>query len=194
MDTESKQNDSLIDYCRNFHLQSKVLCLSANTRSLYHAILMEFNGSYYPAEMILPNVDLMKISGIHSSSSFNRARQELVENEFIFCEGQTYRLPRSQKLQQRFRKPAKRRRNAAFLSSPKTLELPGKKDIDIDRDVQAPEKFLKSDDICPCNEGATAMRGGEKVENVCNGDNPGAGAPGCGNDDGRRETATSSSD
>ena len=137
---ESKEKDSLIDYEKGFHIQSKILCLSANARSLYQAILMEFNQEYYPAELPLPSVYLKQISGIHSSSSFINARKTLIEHGFIFCEDQTYRLPRSEKIQKRFRTASKRKRNAALFTTPHLLELPGKKDRDRDRDAQAPEK------------------------------------------------------
>lgn len=82
----------LTDYFKAFRVASKCMGFSANTRSLYYALLELFDENYYPAELYIKNVYLQARSGITSTSSFDRARDMLINNKLITCHKQTYGL------------------------------------------------------------------------------------------------------
>jgi hypothetical protein len=69
---------------------------SANVRSLYFAILGEFNkagtGAHFPVEMFLRNDGLQYLSGIKASSSFDAARNALINAKLITHKGGLYSL------------------------------------------------------------------------------------------------------
>lgn len=73
-----KINMNLIDHFNAFQAVSECRGLSANARSLYFAILAEFNRQRFPASIKLSNAVLQHLSGIKSSSSFDSARNALI--------------------------------------------------------------------------------------------------------------------
>lgn len=83
---------SLIDQFNIFQAVSKNLGLSANARSLYIAILGEFNGARYPEALKLSNSLLQDISGINSESSFHSARNALMNAKLVQHKKQVYKL------------------------------------------------------------------------------------------------------
>lgn len=82
----------LIDYFNVFQNITKGLKLSANARSLYIAILGEFNSARYPETLGLANRGLQEISGIRSDSSFHSARNALINAGLIAVKKNFYRL------------------------------------------------------------------------------------------------------
>ena len=83
---------SLIDHFNAFHVRSQELGLTPNARSLYFAILGEFNKMQYPAQIKLQNTYLQHLSGINSTHSFNSARNALINAELISHKKQIYSL------------------------------------------------------------------------------------------------------
>lgn len=83
---------NLIDYFNQFEAASEQWHFSANTRSLYIAILSQFNRAFYPAEMYLLNGELQKMSGIFSNSSFDAARGALIASKLITYKKSHYAL------------------------------------------------------------------------------------------------------
>jgi len=83
---------NLIGYFNAFHVVTQEAGLSANARSLYFAILGEFNRAGYPAELRLSNGYVQNLSGIRSTHSFNTARIALIERGVIEHKSQVYRL------------------------------------------------------------------------------------------------------
>ena len=81
-----------MDYANHFQVLSRKKHFSANARSLYYAILEEFNGAFYPEEMYLMNTHLQQMSGINSTHSFDSARTALINAELITHKAQHYRL------------------------------------------------------------------------------------------------------
>ncbi len=69
-----------------------ILSFSANARSLFFAILGEFNAARYPSELILRNGSLQQLSGIRASSSFDAARNALINAGAIKHKREVYRL------------------------------------------------------------------------------------------------------
>lgn len=83
---------TLIDYFNAFQVRSQGLGLTANARSLYFAILGEFNKSQYPAQLKLGNAYLQHLSGITSSHSFDSARNTLINSGLVSHKKQVYTL------------------------------------------------------------------------------------------------------
>ena len=83
---------TLIDHYNWFQGLSRRENLSANARSLYFAILGEFNEARYPAELKLSNEYLQHLSGINSSASFNSARNALLNAGAIQSQKRVYKL------------------------------------------------------------------------------------------------------
>ena len=83
---------TLIDHFKAFQAVSKIHRLSANARSLYIAILGEFNSLQYPPTLKLQNTDLQHLSGINSTSSFDSARNALINAGIISHKKQIYAL------------------------------------------------------------------------------------------------------
>ena len=83
---------TLIDHFNAFQEVSMAKRFSANARSLYFAILGEFNRLRYPAVVVLPNAYLQNLSGISSSCSFDRARNALLNAGLIQHRKQCYAL------------------------------------------------------------------------------------------------------
>ena len=83
---------TLIDHYNWFQGLSRRENLSANARSLYFAILGEFNEARYPAELKLSNEYLQHLSGIKSSASFDSARNALLNAGAIKSKKRVYKL------------------------------------------------------------------------------------------------------
>ena len=83
---------TLIDYFNAFHIRSQEISLTPNARSLYFAILGEFNKLQYPPKMKLQNTYLQHLSGINSTSSFRSALNALVNANIISQQKQVYSL------------------------------------------------------------------------------------------------------
>lgn len=83
---------SLIDHFNAFHVRSQELGLTPNARSLYFAILGEFNKMQYPAQIKLQNTYLQHLCGINSTCSFNGARNALINAGIISHKKQIYAL------------------------------------------------------------------------------------------------------
>lgn len=95
---------TLIDYFNAFRAVSKIHRLSANARSLYIAILGEFNSLQYPPTLKLQNTDLQHLSGINSTCSFDSARNALINAELISHKKQIYSLKDSRNILENFQK------------------------------------------------------------------------------------------
>lgn len=95
---------TLIDYFNAFRAVSKIHRLSANARSLYIAILGEFNSLQYPPTLKLQNTDLQHLSGINSTCSFDSARNALINAELISHKKQIYSLKDSRNSLENFQK------------------------------------------------------------------------------------------
>ena len=128
---------TLIDYFNAFRAVSKIHRLSANARSLYIAILGEFNSLQYPPTLKLQNTDLQHLSGINSTCSFDSARNALINAELISHKKQIYSLKDSRKtlenLQKDFRNSLERVQKDSFSSmsiSKNNIEKEIKKDED----------------------------------------------------------------
>lgn len=74
---------TLIDHFNAFQRVSKTRGFTANVRSLYYALLGEFNELMYPSELVLENTYLQHLSGIRSTSSFDAARGVLINAGLI---------------------------------------------------------------------------------------------------------------
>lgn len=83
---------NLIDCFNTFQDVTKSLKLSANARSLYIAILGEFNSARYPEVLGITNRVLQDMSGINSESSFHSARNALINANLIAHKKQAYKL------------------------------------------------------------------------------------------------------
>lgn len=83
---------TLIDCFNTFQSVSKSLKLSANARSLYYAILGEFNSARYPDTLSITNRVLQDMSGIKAESSFFSARNALANAQLIRHKKQVYQL------------------------------------------------------------------------------------------------------
>ena len=102
---------NLMDCFNAFQKVTKALKLSANARSLYIAILGEFNSARYPAVLNIPNALLRHLSSINlegkSDSSFQSARNALQNAGLIKYKKELYQLTPNdalEKLQKRFGK------------------------------------------------------------------------------------------
>ena len=102
---------NLMDCFNVFQKVSKALRLSPNARSLYIAILGEFNSARYPEALDIPNALLRHLSGINldgkSDSSFQSARNALQNAGLIKHKNQVYKLTpdvAQEKLSQYFQK------------------------------------------------------------------------------------------
>lgn len=82
----------LIEQFNAFQTVSEVLELSANTRSVFYAILAEFNRARYPRELKIANIRVQHLSGVTSSHSFETARQTLINAGVIKHKKQVYEL------------------------------------------------------------------------------------------------------
>lgn len=97
---------TLIDCFNTFQKVSKGLRLSANARSLFTAVLGEFNSAKYPETLSLSNCLLRDISGIKSESSFHSAKNALVNARLIHSKKSVYSLTPDEalsKMEQRFK-------------------------------------------------------------------------------------------
>ena len=74
---------TLIDHYNAFQRVSKIQGFTANVRSLYFALLGEFNELRFPSELVLESTYLQHLSGIRSTSSFNEARGVLISAGLI---------------------------------------------------------------------------------------------------------------
>lgn len=74
---------TLTDYTRNFHIVSKQLELSAGTRSLYTAMVGEFNAAYFPSSLQFGDRVLSDLAGLKSVSSVYECRNVLKMHGFI---------------------------------------------------------------------------------------------------------------
>lgn len=83
---------TLVDPFNTFQKVSKRLKLSANARSLYIAILGEFNSAMFPETLNLSNAYLRDISGVNADSSFFSARNAITNCKLIRHKNQVYRL------------------------------------------------------------------------------------------------------
>ena len=83
---------TLIDCFNTFQNVAKSLKLSANARSLYIAILGEFNSARYPDTLSITNRVLQDISGINAESSFHSARNALLNADLIRHKKHVYQL------------------------------------------------------------------------------------------------------
>ncbi len=84
---------TLIDHFNAFQGLSKRFELSANARSLYFAVLGEFNATQYPMTLKLSNQLLQHLSGITSTHSFDTARTALINAGAIKHKKLVYSLP-----------------------------------------------------------------------------------------------------
>lgn len=131
---------NLIDCFNTFQDVTKSLKLSANARSLYIAILGEFNSARYPEVLGITNRVLQDMSGINSESSFHSARNALINAKLIAHKKQAYKLtPEAalEKLKSRF---------GADLEPPKSTSYSinlkkNKKEEDEERATPAPAFF-----------------------------------------------------
>ena len=82
----------LIEQFKSFQVRSRQKHLSANSRSLYIALLEEFNAAYFPDEMYFENPYLQQLSGINAASSFDAARTKLINVGLIAHKNRVYRL------------------------------------------------------------------------------------------------------
>lgn len=144
---------TLIDHFNAFQQVSKLRGFSANVRSLYFAILDEFNALRYPSEIVLENTYLQHLSGIRSTSSFSEARNilinaGLIKFKKINSQRQKYALAEpyaktevkgwrhSTEIEQKLnRKPSESR--LGLLTVLKPTETDGEKEKDADADAPA---------------------------------------------------------
>ena len=122
---------TLIDYFNAFQAVTKAHRFSANARSLYFAILGEFNSLQYPTALKLYNTDLQKLSGINSTSAFDSARTALINANLISHKKQVYSLKDcrniSETIKKEFRNTLESFEKAALVST--SLEVyPEEKD------------------------------------------------------------------
>lgn len=82
----------LIEQFKAFQVRSRKKHLSANSRSLYIALLEEFNAAFFPEEMFFENPYLQQLSGIKAASSFDVARTCLINAGLIAHKNRVYRL------------------------------------------------------------------------------------------------------
>ena len=68
---------SLIDHFRTFHCLSKEYELSAGARSVYFALLGEFNAAYWPEELRISDRQMQELSGVKSVATIHDARNLL---------------------------------------------------------------------------------------------------------------------
>ena len=83
---------SLIDHFNAFQVVSETNGLTPNARSLYFAILAEFNRQRFPASAKILNGYLQQLSGITSNSSFDAARTALINAGAIHHKKNIYEL------------------------------------------------------------------------------------------------------
>lgn len=83
---------SLIDHFNAFQVVSETNGLTPNARSLYFAILAEFNRQRFPASTKILNGYLQQLSGITSNSSFDAARTALINAGAIHHKKNNYEL------------------------------------------------------------------------------------------------------
>ena len=74
---------TLIDYFRSFHVCSKEYELSATARSVYFALLGEFNAAYWKDELIISDRQMLELSGVKSVATIHDARNLLKSLGFI---------------------------------------------------------------------------------------------------------------
>ena len=116
---------SLIDHFNAFHVRSQEVGLSPNARSLYFAILGEFNKLQYPPHIKLQNTYLQHLSGINSTCSFRSAINALVNSGLISCQKQVYTLETFQK---DFRNSSERVSKDSFDSIPMSESIEKEKE------------------------------------------------------------------
>ena len=83
---------TLIDHFNAFQTCCECRNFTANARSLYYAILSEFNKRRFPEELKLSNCYLQEASGITARSSFDAARNVLISTNVIKHKHGTYSL------------------------------------------------------------------------------------------------------
>lgn len=126
---------TLIDYFNSFQDVSQLEGLSANARSLYYAILSEFNRLRFPPKLKIANVYLQQVSSITSTASFKSARNALLNAKVITCQKRVYTLETSmQTLRKSFEKVVKE--SQGLLTNP-GLPLKTEKEGDL-REATAP--------------------------------------------------------
>ena len=111
----------LTEYLKEFQVVSARNHFSANARSLYLALLLEFDRAFYPEQLFLLNGYLQEISGITATSSLDSARTKLVSCKLITHKKNYYGLllgEASAKLAERENKLKNRRLG-------KAVEIPG---------------------------------------------------------------------
>ena len=74
---------SLIDHFRTFHSLSKEYDLSAGARSVYFALLGEFNAAYWPDELRISDRQMQELSGVKSVATVHDARNLLKSLKLI---------------------------------------------------------------------------------------------------------------
>ena len=74
---------SLIDHFRTFHILSKEYDLSAGARSVYFALLGEFNAAYWPDELRISDRQMQELSGVKSVATVHDARNLLKSLKLI---------------------------------------------------------------------------------------------------------------
>lgn len=67
----------LIDHFRMFHELSKEYELSASARSVYFALLGEFNAAFWPDELKISDRSMLELSGVKSTATVHDARNLL---------------------------------------------------------------------------------------------------------------------
>ena len=68
---------SLIDFVRAFHAYSKKHELTANTRSLYYALLGEFNAGFWSQELCFSDRTMQTLAGVKSLHGIHDAKSAL---------------------------------------------------------------------------------------------------------------------
>lgn len=113
---------NLFDYFNDFHVLSQKLRLSTDARSLYYAILSEFNRLQYPSELKLPAQYLQFLSGIKTESMLRSSKNALINANVISCKKHVYKLQKTGENPSKNGKPTENQqksneKNADFLIS-----------------------------------------------------------------------------
>ena len=131
---------TLIDYFNEFQEVSNAKHFSANARSLYYAILSEFNRLRYPFELKLRNTYLQDMSGINSTASFDSARNALLNAKLITHKKQVYRLvDSSQKPAEKVLKQERKNAERVLKESEGLLPIPNLTLTEKEKDEDARE-------------------------------------------------------
>ena len=128
---------TLIDYFNSFQEVSQRLGLSANARSLYFAILAEFNRLRFPQKLKLTNIYLQQVSSITSSHSFSSARNALQNAGVIRQKKGVYELLSVETLRKESGNFAERTRKdfTGLLTFPQPIKKEKEKEGEGERDV-----------------------------------------------------------